>query len=56
MGQVRPAPVPVELVRVLELLHTHTTAAPCQTVFAAARITERQRGWALHTLVNFGSR
>ena len=53
MGQARPAPVPVDLVRVLELLRTHMTAALCQTVFAAVRITERQRHWTLHTLVNF---
>jgi hypothetical protein len=45
--------VSVDHVRVLELLRTHITAALWQYVFAAVRITERQRRWALHTLVEF---
>ena len=32
---------------------THITAALWQSVFAAVRITERQRRWILHTLVEF---
>jgi IS4 transposase len=53
MGQPRSAPVSVDLVRVLELLRTHITAALCQTVFTAVRMTERQRRWTLHALVEF---
>ena len=47
MGPTRSAPVRIDLVRVLELLRTHITAALCQTVFHAVRITERQRLWTL---------
>jgi len=32
---------------------TYITAALWQSVFAAVRITERQRRWSLHTLGNF---
>jgi len=53
MGRPRSAPVSVDLVRVLELLRTHITAALCQTVFATVRITERQRCWTLQALVEF---
>jgi hypothetical protein len=53
MGPARSAPVSVDLVRVLELLRTHITAALCQTVFATTRITERQRCWTLQALVEF---
>ena len=53
MGQPRSVPVSVDLVRVLELLRTHITAALCQTVFATVRTTERQRCWTLQTLVEF---
>jgi hypothetical protein len=45
--------VSVDLVRVLELLRTHITAALCQTVFHTVRITERQRCWTLQALVEF---
>ncbi len=53
MGIARSAPVSVDLVRVLELLRTHITAALCQTVFATLRVTERQRRWTLQALVEF---
>ncbi len=53
MGSPRSAPVRIDLVRVLELLRTHITAALCQTVFATVRITERQRRWTLQALVEF---
>ena len=53
MGSSRSAPVSVDLVRVLELLRTHITAALCQTIFATVRVTERQRRWTLQTLVEF---
>jgi hypothetical protein len=53
MGQPRSALGSVDLVRVLELLRTHITAALYQTVFAAVRITERQRPWTLEALVEF---
>jgi hypothetical protein len=53
MGVSRSAPVSVDLVRVLELLRTHITAALCQTVFATVRVTERQRRWTLQALVEF---
>ncbi len=53
MGVPRSASVSVDLVRVLELLRTHITAALCQTVFATTRITERQREWTLEALVQF---
>ena len=53
MGHSRSAPVSVDLVRVLELLRTHITAALCQTVFATVRVTERQRCWTLQALVEF---
>jgi hypothetical protein len=53
MDPARSAPVSVDLVRVLELLRTHITAALCQTVFATVRITERQRRWTLQALVEF---
>jgi len=53
MGVPRSAPVSVDLVRVLELLRTHITAALCQTVFATIRVTERQRRWTLQALVEF---
>jgi hypothetical protein len=53
MGISRSAPVSVDLVRVLELLRTHITAALCQSVFATIRITERQRRWTLQALVEF---
>jgi len=53
MGPSRSAPVSVDLVRVLELLRTHITAALCQTVFATVRIAERQRRWTLQALVEF---
>jgi len=53
MGVARSAPVSVDLVRVLELLRTHITAALCQTVFHTVRITERQRCWTLQALVEF---
>jgi len=53
MGPSRSAPVSVDLVRALELLRTHITAALCQTVFATIRITERQRRWTLQALVEF---
>ena len=43
MGVSRSAPVSIDLVRVLELLRTHITAALCQTVFRTVRTTERQR-------------
>jgi hypothetical protein len=47
------APVRIDLVRVLELLRTHITAALCQVVFATVRTTERQRLWTLEALVQF---
>lgn len=53
MGVPRSASVSVDLVRVLELLRTHITAALCRTVFATTRITERQREWTLEALVQF---
>ncbi len=53
MGPSRSAPVSVDLVRALQLLRTHITAALCQTVFATIRITERQRRWTLQALVEF---
>ncbi len=53
MGPTRSAPVRIDLVRVLELLRTHITAALCQTVFHTVRITERQRLWTLEALVQF---
>ena len=53
MAPSRSAPVSVDLVRVLELLRTHITAALCQTVFATVRTTERQRRWTLQALVEF---
>jgi hypothetical protein len=53
MGPARSAPARINLVRVLELLRTHITAALCQTVFHAVRITERQRLWTLEALVQF---
>lgn len=53
MGRPRSAPVSVDLVRVLELLRTHITAALCQAVFATTRIRERQRRWTLQALVEF---
>jgi len=53
MGIARSAPVSVDLVRVLELLRTHITAALCQTVFHTLRTTERQRCWTLQALVEF---
>jgi hypothetical protein len=53
MGAPRAASVSVDLVRVLELLRTHITAALCQTVFATIRVTERQRRWTLQALVEF---
>ncbi len=53
MGRPRSAPVSVDIVRVLELLRTHITAALCQTVFATVRIRERQRRWTLQALVEF---
>jgi Transposase DDE domain len=53
MGVARSAPVSVDLVRILELLRTHITAALCQTVFATVRVTERQRRWTLQALVEF---
>lgn len=53
MGPARLAPVRIDLVRVLELLRTHITAALCQTVFATVRTTERQRLWTLEALVQF---
>jgi hypothetical protein len=53
MGLSRSAPVSVDLVRVLELLRTHITAALCQTVFTTLRLTERQRRWTLQALVEF---
>jgi hypothetical protein len=53
MDPARSAPVRIDLVRVLELLRTHITAALCQTVFQTVRITERQRLWTLEALVQF---
>jgi hypothetical protein len=53
MGSPRSAPVRIDLVRVLELLRTHITAALCQTVFQTVRTTERQRRWTLEALVEF---
>jgi hypothetical protein len=53
MGVSRSASVSVDLVRVLELLRTHITAALCQTVFATIRVSERQRRWTLQALVEF---
>jgi len=53
MAPARPAPVRIDLSRVLELLRTHITGALCQTVFAKVRITERQRRWTLQALVEF---
>ncbi len=53
MGSPRSAPGRIDLVRVLELLRTHITAALCQTVFATVRVTERQRRWTLQALVEF---
>ena len=53
MSPTRSAPVRIDLVRVLELLRTHITAALCQTVFHTVRITERQRLWTLEALVQF---
>lgn len=53
MGLPRSAPVRIDLVRVLELLRTHITAALCQSVFQSVRLTERQRRWTLQALVEF---
>lgn len=53
MGISRSASVSVDLVRVLELLRTHITAALCETVFQSVRTTERQRRWTLQALVAF---
>ncbi len=53
MAPPRSAPMRIDLVRVLELLRTHITAALCETVFATVRIRERQRRWTLEALVQF---
>jgi hypothetical protein len=49
----KPDVVQVDLTRGLDLLHTHITAALCQTVFDVVRWTERQRVWTLEALVQF---
>jgi hypothetical protein len=53
MGPARSVPISVNLVRVRERFRTHITAARCQPVFAALRVTERQRRWTLQALVEF---
>lgn len=43
----------VNLARIIELLHTHLTAALCHTVFQRVRNRERQRRWSLAALAQF---
>ena len=48
-----PAVPSVNLARIIELLHTHLTAALCNTVFQRVRNRERQRRWSLAALAQF---
>jgi hypothetical protein len=48
MGEKR-----VDLLGPIRLLHEHLTAALCESVFRARRISERRRIWTLHLLVEF---
>jgi len=54
MGKRTPAgTVRIDLIRVMDLLQAHLTPALCQAAFRRVRITERQRVWTLHALVQF---
>jgi hypothetical protein len=44
---------PVNLAQTIHLLHTHLTAALCNTVFQRVRNRERQRRWSLAALAQF---
>jgi len=48
MGEKR-----VDLLGPIRVLHEHLTAALCETVFAARRVSERRRIWTLQRLVEF---
>jgi len=48
-----PAVPLVNLAQTIHLLHTHLTAALCNTVFQRARNRERQRRWSLAALAQF---
>lgn len=48
-----PAVPRVNLTGIVELLHTHLTAALCHTVFQRVRNRERQRRWTLAALAQF---
>lgn len=43
----------IDLLRLVDLLQEHITAALCQTAFRRVRRTERQRRWTLQALVQF---
>lgn len=43
----------VDLLGPVRLLHAHVTAALCESVFAARRVSERRRVWTLQRLVEF---
>jgi hypothetical protein len=43
----------IDLDRLVDLLHRHLTPAMSQAVFRSVRVTERQRLWTLHALVQF---
>ena len=45
--------VEINLIRILDVLHTLITPALCQAVFGRVRTTERQRKWSLEALVRF---
>jgi hypothetical protein len=48
-----PAVPQVNLAQTIHLLHTHLTAALCNTVFQRVRNRERQRRWSLAALAQF---
>ncbi len=48
-----PAVPSVNLAQIIKLLHTHLTAALCNTVFQRVRNRERQRRWSLAALAQF---
>jgi hypothetical protein len=43
----------VDLLGPVRILHEHLTAALCETVFDARRLTERRRLWTLHRMAEF---
>jgi len=45
----------VDLLGPARILHKHLTAALCERVFAAGRVTERRRIWTLHQIALFWS-